>query len=254
MSRQYTSFSAKQMDAFLSLNLITTSPPSLSSMFLSNVAGFFGRMNALCSLHNTEKSLFLTSLCPSLATTARHSGVRSKYMPFICGLSSSCAVANRERLIFSASRLLEMVSSVYPSFILSVSGYVFASSVGMEKCPLRYIIFTMLELVSSSKVMGCSEKLFTASSMFLQLMAKVIEPSLSPTGRLVTMVFSLSEAVRNSVLSCISKRISAKMGVGDFTFITLARALSLLLSVVLEMVNLIVVLLLLLVSMYWRIR
>ena len=57
---------------------ISTGVSSCVSAFLSSVAGFFGKMNDTGSSLVMLSILFLTSLCPSLATIANASWLRSK--------------------------------------------------------------------------------------------------------------------------------------------------------------------------------
>ena len=89
-------------------------------VFLSNVAGFLGMMKALGFSVLMLKLRLRTSLCPSLATTASASGVRSKYIPFITGRISSLAVAKSERVMLS----LRMAASTESEVASSANGLV----------------------------------------------------------------------------------------------------------------------------------
>ena len=101
----------------------STSPPSLSSVLRNNMAGFLGMMNAVGTSLFMVKSWQRTSLCPSLATMVRESGVKSKYIPFITGRNSSLAVAKRERLILSISIWEERVMVEAASLTCCGRGY-----------------------------------------------------------------------------------------------------------------------------------
>ncbi len=81
-------------------------------MFLSNVAGFFGKLKEEGFSLFTVKIFVRTNLRPLHVTIAKYSWVRSKYTPFIAGRNKSCAVAKRDLLILSAKISLAIVKVV----------------------------------------------------------------------------------------------------------------------------------------------
>ena len=103
----------------------------------------------------------------------------------------------------------------------------------------------------TSKVMGCSEIPFTASSSNELPMAKRHEPSLSVSSNCVYITFSLSEAVRWRTLSLISKTKSPRMGRAFLLLMTLESAESLLLRAVLDNVNRIIIIVRLFLITYY---
>ena len=69
-----------------------------------------------------EKFLLRTNLWPSLATMASASGVKSKYTPFIIGLNSSLAVANRLLEMLSIRTVAGIMIELAASVMLCVRG------------------------------------------------------------------------------------------------------------------------------------